>query len=659
MSSLHLYSAQPQTAYLQAQSGNKPASQQPEVSPLQSQSWSVFDRLHRAPSEQQQASVSGSQPHRSQTPTLSNPSQASHGTHDLPPGFASPDQQQLAGPGDFPPGFKSPRSSMPPASALHSRLRSDHMVASTQPEQTSSRSAESAQAAPGQGAPPSGPPGFGSLPAYMAQRLSPSPAQKSAELTNQVWPRAASNSPEHINNPGAGQNGRQHLPAAAYDASSDESSDEEPPGFSRANATAGQREPAPRAGPSGPSVPKHSSQALSQTQRAHPPGYSTGSTAPPDHNGTHQEPEAAGQDEFPGLAFGIRDMDQRQKFSSADSSQDFPSLGSAAGGARPTGVWGRGAGRLAGSLRQQQQQQQQQISSIAASLTAAAQPAQPPTVHIERVELSANLRVAGDGASDSTRRKRAKRNEFEQWQRVKGMGNINLLEGLELYENVLSPDEQTNMIHIIEDWVVQGKQGRLRGRTFSAPRKWARGKGRITCQFGCCYNYAVDGEGRKPGIVAEEVVEKMPPVLVSLCKRLIRWGILPKNKEPDTAIINVYDVDDCIPPHIDHHDFDRPFCTLSLLSQQNIMFGSRIMSRGPGDFVADYHMALPTGSCLVLKGNGADVAQHCVPPVTARRMSITLRRMQDVHARRVVAMTERIHAGLPVDTDNPPSTPLR
>lgn len=28
----------------------------------------------------------------------------------------------------------------------------------------------------------------------------------------------------------------------------------------------------------------------------------------------------------------------------------------------------------------------------------------------------------------------------------------------------------------------------------------------------------------------------------------------------------------------------------------------------------------------MLKGNGADVAQHCVPPVTARRMSITLRR---------------------------------
>lgn len=28
-------------------------------------------------------------------------------------------------------------------------------------------------------------------------------------------------------------------------------------------------------------------------------------------------------------------------------------------------------------------------------------------------------------------------------------------------------------------------------RTFTAPQKWMRGKGRITIQFGCCYNYAM------------------------------------------------------------------------------------------------------------------------------------------------------------------------
>jgi hypothetical protein len=31
----------------------------------------------------------------------------------------------------------------------------------------------------------------------------------------------------------------------------------------------------------------------------------------------------------------------------------------------------------------------------------------------------------------------------------------------------------------------------LAERTFTAPAKWMRGKGRVTIQFGCCYNYAM------------------------------------------------------------------------------------------------------------------------------------------------------------------------
>lgn len=83
---------------------------------------------------------------------------------------------------------------------------------------------------------------------------------------------------------------------------------------------------------------------------------------------------------------------------------------------------------------------------------------------------------------------------------------------------------------------------------------------------------------------------------------------MPKTKEPDTAIVNVYDSEDCIPPHIDHHDFDRPFCTISLLSEESIMFGTKIISRGPGDFACDYQIPLPKGEstacCLnrLLKG---------------------------------------------------------
>ncbi len=58
-----------------------------------------------------------------------------------------------------------------------------------------------------------------------------------------------------------------------------------------------------------------------------------------------------GEEEFPGLAFGIRGLDQQQKFSSTESHQDFPSLGGPAGGegsSKPAGAWGKGPGQLAG-----------------------------------------------------------------------------------------------------------------------------------------------------------------------------------------------------------------------------------------------------------------------------------------------------------------------
>ncbi len=69
------------------------------------------------------------------------------------------------------------------------------------------------------------------------------------------------------------------------------------------------------------------------------------------------------------------------------------------------------------------------MSSVASSLAAAVRPPQPSTVHVERVELNDGLRVPGDDASDSVRRKRSKKHEFEKWEHVKGMGSVNIVEG--------------------------------------------------------------------------------------------------------------------------------------------------------------------------------------------------------------------------------------
>ncbi|EYU30802.1 hypothetical protein MIMGU_mgv1a012173mg [Erythranthe guttata] len=174
-----------------------------------------------------------------------------------------------------------------------------------------------------------------------------------------------------------------------------------------------------------------------------------------------------------------------------------------------------------------------------------------------------------------------------------------------------------------------GKKGQLKDRTYSAPVKWMRGKGRVTLQFGCCYNYALDRQGNPPGILKNGAVDPLPDLFKVMIRRLVRWNVLPPTCVPDSCIVNIYEKDDCIPPHIDNHDFVRPFCTVSFLSECEILFGSKLTSVRAGEFTGSFAIALPVGSVLVINGNGADVAKHCVPAVPSRRISITFRKMDE------------------------------
>ena len=70
------------------------------------------------------------------------------------------------------------------------------------------------------------------------------------------------------------------------------------------------------------------------------------------------------------------------------------------------------------------------------------------------------------------------------------------------------------------------------GRTYSAPRKWMRGKGRVTVQMGCCYNYARDKQGNPPGILPNEPVCGMPPFLHDIIDRMVARGIFTESTRP-------------------------------------------------------------------------------------------------------------------------------
>ncbi|GMH04355.1 hypothetical protein Nepgr_006194 [Nepenthes gracilis] len=207
---------------------------------------------------------------------------------------------------------------------------------------------------------------------------------------------------------------------------------------------------------------------------------------------------------------------------------------------------------------------------------------------------------------------------------------VNILQGLELHIGVFSAAEQKRIVDLVYDLQEMGQRGEFKERTFSAPRRWMRGKGRQTIQFGCCYNYATDKYGNPPGILQHEVVDPIPPLFKVIIRRLVRWHVIPPSLVPDSCIVNIYEEGDCIPPHIDSHDFVRPFCTISFLSECNILFGTALKSVGPGEFRGALAIPLPIGSVLVLNGNGADVAKHCVPAVPTKRISLTFRRMDEL-----------------------------
>ncbi|KAK1325554.1 hypothetical protein QJS10_CPA01g02361 [Acorus calamus] len=158
-----------------------------------------------------------------------------------------------------------------------------------------------------------------------------------------------------------------------------------------------------------------------------------------------------------------------------------------------------------------------------------------------------------------------RKKDFVFWERVRGR-EVNIVGGLELHMGVFSAVEQQRIVDFVYKLQELGRKGELRDRTYSEPQKWMRGKGRVTIQFGCCYNYATDKKGNPPGIIRNEDSDSMP---------------------------------------------------------------SLFKIAGPGDFIGPMAIPLPVGSVLVMKGNGADVAKHCVPAVPTKRISITFRRMDD------------------------------
>ena len=188
--------------------------------------------------------------------------------------------------------------------------------------------------------------------------------------------------------------------------------------------------------------------------------------------------------------------------------------------------------------------------------------------------------------------------------------------GLELYEGVFDEGESAALLLAVDELAARGARGELGPRCYtpvSSPSFARRNQSRVMLQFGTYAN-----QNRVENAAG---VPAMPASLAGVAARLVERGGFKAGEAPDSCCVNLYEAGQWIPDHVDSAKFSRPFATVSLGSAQPVVFKR--------DGASPRVLRLGVGSCLRVGGEAADAWTHGVPPVSARRVSLTFRRLGD------------------------------
>ena len=182
-------------------------------------------------------------------------------------------------------------------------------------------------------------------------------------------------------------------------------------------------------------------------------------------------------------------------------------------------------------------------------------------------------------------------------------------EGATLVKGVLGEEECQTLETLLRDLLKNAAA--LPGKTYSpvtAPAFRKRNQSRETLQYG-----AYVDKNR----VQNASVAPLPPPLLRVARRLKKLGIVQQT--PDACCVNFYGIGQWLPDHVDSRKFERPLVTVSLGSEQCVLFKRRgCLPRC---------VRLPVGSALRLDGCAANDWTHGLPPATSPRISLTFRRL--------------------------------
>lgn len=202
-------------------------------------------------------------------------------------------------------------------------------------------------------------------------------------------------------------------------------------------------------------------------------------------------------------------------------------------------------------------------------------------------------------------------------------GKVDVLQGLVISHDAISDFFENELIAFVQTQCERGRNGELKKPTYlRASGARSQGNQRESIMYGGFFDFNLARPGKRG------LVPPFPPILERLVDHLVNNNYLPSDVRPDSCIINRYDKGDCIPPHVDHSSYYRPISTLSLLGEEPMLVGSRFRTVRPCTWTptCGKTILLPRRSLLVLGGNSANIAKHCISSCSGPRISITLRK---------------------------------
>lgn len=196
------------------------------------------------------------------------------------------------------------------------------------------------------------------------------------------------------------------------------------------------------------------------------------------------------------------------------------------------------------------------------------------------------------------------------------------VEGCTVLLDILTEAQELALSEWVDGELERGRAGELEGRTYSTPPpKWeGRGQSREVLTFGV----STHANRVQPTVVVER---DLPPLLADVVRLLVRASVFSEDSAPDTCSVNVYAPGQYLPPHVDAVEFARPFATVSLLCDHDVVFGDDVGGEC-GEWIAGTRVMMPRRSVVVLDTPAAGPhIKHALPCHPARRISLTFRRL--------------------------------